>query len=281
MKPSANPQCRLNAANEMKIRIYYRHIKSNRLLPKIRPDWFTHEICFVNLLNTINSAPTDVEIELNIVFDGSQDELESDFSYEFLNSSLPIFTTKNKSIGVILISGGTQKAAWRRALEIAKTDCLTGGGDDLIYLLENDYLHQADWVKTIADLATSKFAWDYVSLYDHLDKYPEKSNHKDAAKYSHLQSKVFVSESRHWRTIPSTCASFIVRQKTFERDYPLLHYGLNDRYIFPILRRVRGRQLISAIPSLATHCMKDLLAPCIDWSDIARQTLRAQPMNSE
>jgi hypothetical protein len=81
--------------------------------------------------------------------------------------------------------------------------------NDLIYFLENDYMHVTGWVDKIFELFQTYTGLDYVSLYDHNDKY-------FLPMYDSLTSKIFTSPSHHWRTTPSTCGSFITTKQTIK-----------------------------------------------------------------
>ena len=61
--------------------------------------------------------------------------------------------------------------------------------DDLIYFVENDYLHLDSWVSKVLDLFSCYDSLNYVSLYDHNDKY--------MSIYDNLVSKIFTSKTHH------------------------------------------------------------------------------------
>ena len=81
--------------------------------------------------------------------------------------------------------------------------------NDLIYFLENDYLHVQGWVIKVIELfRTHKDK--YVSLYDHADKYFD---------YDKLESKIIATSNCHWRTTPSTCGSYIINRNIYRFSY--------------------------------------------------------------
>ena len=257
----------------MKIRIYYRHTVTNNLVPKSRPEWFSHEKCFLNLISTIRCGLPTVPILLHVIFDGTVEALDADFVSHFAKSRSGDLQDNNFQFVVTRMVGGSQKAAWKNALEMASKDGKEiGAEDDLIYLLENDYLHRDGWVDRLIELNNSKIKWDYITLYDHLDKYFESVKHNDAKRHRSIKSRIVVAGKSHWRTTPSTCGSFILSQKTFERDFIVLNRGVRDRFLFPVLTKGLGRTLLSPVPGLATHCMEGLLSPCIDWEAISNSS---------
>jgi len=130
---------------------------------------------------------------------------------------------------------------------------------DLIYFLENDYMHIQGWDEIILELFDMYIDLNYVSLYDHRDKY-------DPHMYPGLLSHIFISPSRHWRTTPSTCGSFIIPKKIFDEDYDILSTWVGDHEKFIWLGKNRGRTILTPMPGLSTHCTAHLLSPIIEWN---------------
>jgi hypothetical protein len=175
--------------------------------------------------------------------------------------------------------------------------------DDCVYLLEDDYIHRSN-SKTVI-LEGLKIA-DYVSLYDHPDKYLlEKPAGGNPFNYKNLQkTRIYVTNSVHWREINSTTMTFACQVKTLREDYAIwkkycsMDKTPKDFYAFItlttrslsqaiaflprlkihrraafilftnlILRR-KIRRLISSVPAYATHTDINWTAPCINWEYI-------------
>jgi hypothetical protein len=136
---------------------------------------------------------------------------------------------------------------------------------DLVYILENDYLHVSDWVDKILDIFQTFEGLNYVSLYDHMDKYFHPL-------YDDLVSKIFVSNNHHWRTIISTCGSYITTKKIFDEDYDV-HTGVaipvGDHHKWIFLNETKERFILTPVPGLSTHCMEGLMSPTINWQIIS------------
>lgn len=247
------------------LHIIYRHVASTALSApsKDRPDWFSHEKCFINLLHTLKlSHPSDLRVELHVLFDGDQKSYETDFIQKHIDVfNYPQSGNPNR-LHLKIFKGGSQALAMHFALNYIE-ECHFSD-HDYVYLLENDYLHQNNWIHELSDLLGSQIPFDYISLYDHYDKYPF---HKGFHEMHHnLTSNLFVTKGRHWRTTPSSCATFITSMKTFRADRVILGSGLMDHFMFDELTKL-GRVVVSPIPSLSTHCMTRFLAPCINWID--------------
>jgi hypothetical protein len=228
-----------------KIHIFYSHYCVEGKGNKLRPEWFDYENCFTNLLNTIKNKDN---IILNIVMDGKIDNnwikkyKEFYNSYEFDGGNIEIIT---KSIYKI----------------IKEYKC---DDNDLIYILENDYLHVDGWDKKVIELYQTFDGLNYISLYDHNDKY-------FLQQYDDLASKIITTNSHHWRTTPSTCGSYIVPKHIFDDDYEIQTTIIGDHIKHVYLNEHKERFILTPIPGLSTHCMETLLSPTIDWKQISNK----------
>lgn len=238
----------------MKIKILYSHIHTPGDIDfKYRPNWFSYEKCFKNFLSTI---PNTSDIELHIIYDETRGNLRQNWLWKYA-SIIP-----NKITFIHEIKGGSMMGAAKEMYLIAKELSEDMEDNDLFYFVENDYLHVDGWVDKVKELFSTFQGLNYVSLYDHGDKYTWMHL------YENLTSKIFATNTHHWRTVPNTCGSYVCTKKLFLEDYDI-HSGLEgDANKWLWLEQNRGRFLLSPIPSLSTHCMETLLAPTIDWKKI-------------
>jgi hypothetical protein len=225
----------------MKIYIYYRHAVTNNL-GRSRPLWFNYENCFKNLLNTIKGYD---DINLTLALDG---DINKDFTKNY-QDRFTLFPTNYKS----------SLLSYRALLNYIKNQPMESG--DLIYFLENDYLHVNGWIDKVITLFNTYSGLDYVSLYDHNDKY-------FLPMYDNLVSKIITTQDHHWRTTPSTCGSFIITRDLFDKDYDVQSTFEGDHNTFLWLNEHRSRAVLTPIPGLSTHCMETLMSPTIDWEKI-------------
>lgn len=249
----------------MNIHIYYRHTNILRTTQQNRPAWFSHRQCFKNLINTIVQSKYYEKVKFNFVFDGIVNDLEQDPCSQLLKNEYSGFPYSER-----IIQGGNQRAAWRKCMQLVKDDCDNGtiNNDDIIYFLENDYLHKFEWIEDVFSLSNSNIDWDLITLYDHPDKYANYCVHPDAQKNKYIKSSLFVCDGVHWRTVPSTCATYLLRKDKFIKYYNLLKLGIYDYKLFFIMTKVLRNKLVSPVPSLSTHCMQTLLAPIVNWEEI-------------
>jgi hypothetical protein len=245
-------------SSNRQIHIFYRHVhvkadKTSRDPNKTRPSWFSHEVCFRNLLATIRSDLLGNRVKLTIVYDGPVEDFASDFIAKY-------YADASYGLNIQFIQGGSDLNSFLITLALARSSEFDP--NDLIYFLENDYLHQHGWVSKVFELYEGGLPFDYLSLYDHRDKYHYEM-------YATLTSKLVYSQTHHWRTAPSTCASFILEKRVLDRDYGVFSSGLTDYYFFSKLIGERGAVLLTPVPGLATHSMEGYLSPTVNWEKLA------------
>jgi hypothetical protein len=132
--------------------------------------------------------------------------------------------------------------------------------NDIIYFVEDDYIHRNGFTQIIREGLERA---DYVSLYDHPDKYDGKG-------------KVLnYTASTHWKYEASTTMTFAAKVKTLAFDIEVFRQLVTtgnppDHYIFSYLVGKNYRRLMTPIPGYATHGETQWLAPVIDWEAFAR-----------
>lgn len=201
-----------------------------------RPDKFSKEEVFQNLLKT-----RDENTNITILFDGNVLD-------HWINKY---------SVTVVPFSGGDGDSSFMFQLNYIKSQNFHE--DTIVYILEDDYLHSPGWTKILREglgnIQPSSLNFDYVTLYDHKDKYTSDW-------YTNLHSRIGISESIHWRTVPSTTNTFAMKNSTLMNDFSVHFCFLNrDHDKFIALGEQRGRVIGSCIPGYSTHCHKDHMSP--------------------
>jgi hypothetical protein len=121
--------------------------------------------------------------------------------------------------------------------------------EETIYFVEDDYLHKSPAsIKVIEEGLTVA---DYVTLYDHPDKYGNAYNKGETC-------KIMRTSSTHWKHTVSTTMTFASKAKVIKSDLEIWDKNTNgrhpnDHYCFQELGDL-GRKLACAIPGMATHC---------------------------
>ena len=226
-----------------KIKVYLRHYnKANLRKQEVRPNWFSYKKCYRSVKNA--------NIDLIIILDGTK----ADHHFQF-----------DKTDKVIEYHGGSDAASFKFCLETIENSNLQN--DDIVYIVEDDYMHRPNW-ELILQEAFDSFSVDYVTLYDHPDKY-------FLAMYEQLQSKILHTQTVHWRTTPSTCNTYAGKWQTFKKHWDThmkycspqhTHDGYDHTKFLDLWQQ--GSNLISSIPGYSTHCEVPFLSPLTDWSKI-------------
>ncbi len=156
---------------------------------------------------------------------------------------------------------------------------------DHVYFVEDDYLHCTDALMKIVECSRN-IPSDYITLFDDPLRY--KLTDDVPPDLPVVDPAFVVSSSHHWRRIESTTLTFCGRVRTIQEDLEIfsthvLRRSEDKRYIADreCWRHLQGlgnyassgklRTLISAIPSLATHCELTALSPTINWNKLATE----------
>lgn len=232
----------------MKINIFVRHCfysSNSDKKANVRPRGFSLKICHENLKRTASKYGLDITCLLDVKNRNGEYFIESDGSK------------------VIEHIGGTDATSFTNLLNHVSK--LNLNSDDLVYFVEDDYFHVDDWPLILAD-AFEIPQVDYVTLYDHADKYFGM-----LPMYNSLTSKIYCGNMSHWRVVPNTTNTYAMKFRTLMNDLEI-HY----KYSKPELQWTRdaekfaelsshGRTLVSPIPGYSTHLENPYMSPLIDW----------------
>jgi hypothetical protein len=243
----------------MFLHIYLRQTSHNNPNPN-RPHWFNYEKCFKNLLDTIDFS----KCKLTVIFDG---DINGHFTQKYQKThNFSLYEINSHAISDNLKDGWSHSSQLA-ALKIEKDNI---PDEDIIYIVENDYLHLPGWTNCVLDVFNANCKHQMlVGLFDHLDKYvfTHVDRNDEWGMYKDLVSKIFVSNTRHWRTVPSICHSWIMSGKSFKENKDVFYSGVADNTGSDMMGK-RGYIIITPIPSLANHC--DLFnAPLVNWENVS------------
>lgn len=133
------------------IEILSRHcIYSSISSHKKRPDGYSREACYKNLLYTLEPNKAKITYFLDLAKGGRSDH--------FLRDTDP----------VVEFHAGSEANSFLRVLDyVEKLDLAP---QTILYFVEDDYLHREGWIDVLLEGFQVPGA-DYVTLYDHRDKY--------------------------------------------------------------------------------------------------------------
>lgn len=138
--------------------------------------------------------------------------------------------------------------------------------EDTLYLVEDDYLHINDCDTIINE--GLQYA-DYITLYDHPDKYIQCKYPNPEIKDIGEETILFRTDNSHWKYTNSTTGTFACKKKTLYDDYNdwMRFYnecpiGWWDYLSFKHLRATKNRKIASSIPGRSSHMhSKEMLSP--------------------
>ena len=157
--------------------------------------------------------------------------------------------------------------------------------NEIVYICEDDYLHASGHCKPL--IMEGLQVADYVTLYDHGDKYdpscspsPPTPDINPYVKFGGEESIVLITGNSHWKTTSSTTMTFAAKAKTIKEDYKILKKFCDDHKTatgapddFNMWKEIHqsGRKLISSLPGRSTHlCPNENYSPLIRWDMVAQ-----------
>lgn len=306
------------------IYIFYRHYDTEnaagRNLPSHprNPDWLDYEACFINFVETINSYKN---IKLHVLMDDHGERNNFIYKYGDCCENIHRFDARSyigmKTIPNDILDKTVSKQDKDKRFKIYSRE---GGSyletckyiqsqkyinqDDIIFLVENDYLHVNGWVEKICDLldvypevtqnnyittveSQRKY---YAGWYNELIYMPSEDKvwngfrptiyNTGARGYQeHIKNKKLapVGREHHWITSITTSSTFMTSKHIFDADYDVHTTVMNDGLRWPWLFKYRKRYILEPIPTLATHCMNTCMCKGgSDWESISKQSKSKQ-----
>lgn len=214
---------------------------------KVKPDYINNENCLKNAVNVFNDA------DWSIIADNISAET---------NDMIQKYKSRNH---IYYTSIGHGAGTFNLALD----ESLKYNDDEIIYFVENDYLHKPGSDKILEE--GFSLGYDYVSLYDHPDKYINGANPfvEDGGEVT----RVMLTDSCHWKLTNSTTMTFAAKVSTLKKDENILREFTsgthpNDFQMFLALRNEKQHGLITPIPGYSTHGETAWLSPLTNWSKI-------------
>jgi len=126
---------------------------------------------------------------------------------------------------------------------------------DWIYLLEDDYLHTKDALTVIRE--SQKYWGGFITPYELPGYYLEN-----------IYSKVFVGETRHWKTVHKSTMTICARVSTIKEHMDLFKNMApksNDRVFETIYK---DTPCICPLPGVTSHLADDQMSPLVPWIKI-------------
>jgi len=231
-----------------RIVLYYRICDHG--YPKEKPNYITKEHC---LSNALREFPLD-EVEWHILADNIFDE-----TFQMMKKYVPSDVIQRVTVGN---GADTFRMVYENAMK--QED------DVLVYFLEDDYLHIPGSLDYLREAAECNYT-DYLTLYDHPDKYSNLTN--PYVTHEGEPSVVYWCGHRHWKETNSTTMTFAAFADVLKKDKKTFWNWTKgghpwDFVMFTDLRKMSGRRLSCPIPSCSTHGETLYLANGVNWETI-------------
>lgn len=216
---------------------------------KVKPDYINNENCLKNFVDVFG------RYGVLVIADNVSEET---------NDMIQKYVSRDD---IFYASVGHGAGTFNIALDTA----LEYHDDEIVYFIENDYLHRQGSEEIIEEgigLGAS-----FVTLYDHPDKYIDGDKGGNPFVESGGEvTRVLLSKSTHWKMTNSTTMTFASKVSTLKKTETILRKWTNgshpnDFKMFLELRD-QGESLISPIPGYSTHGETKWLSPLINWEEI-------------
>ncbi len=218
---------------------------------KVKPNYITNENCLKNALQVFPTAEYDWSIIADNISEDTSTMIQKHISRDYVH----------------YVSVGHGAGTFNLGLD----EALQSSNDEVVYFLENDYLHKPQCGKVL--LEGFGLGASFVALYDHPDKYLSPSEGGNPyCEGGAEDTRVYLTDSCHWKITNSTTMTFASKVSTLKRVESILRKHTvgthpNDFPMFLELRE-QGELLITPLPGYATHGETAWLSPLTDWSQI-------------
>lgn len=215
---------------------------------KVKPEYINNENCLKNFCNIFFEHIHDI----NIIADNCSE------------GTIKMIKKYIDHINIYKTSEGSGAQTFNIALDKA----LKYDDEEIVYFVENDYLHKPESEKIIKE--GFELGASFVSLYDHPDKYITPENGGNPYCQGGAEdTRVYLTDSCHWKITNSTTMTFAAKVKTLKEVEPTLRAYTTGTYpqdfkMFLDLRK-QGHLLITPLPGYSTHGETAWLTPLTNW----------------
>lgn len=231
----------------MNLKVYYR--LSDKGQPKSK-------LTNVNLFNCLDNFLFHFQgaTKIYIVADNVTDKTYTTL-LAYIEQRPVVTSIERTSLG----NSGSLQHAIKHALRYCENN-------DYIYFVEDDYIHRFNAQQVLME---GLECFDYVTLYDHSDKYMNPSPNP-FVKLGGEVARVCLTKSCHWKCTNSTTMTFACSYRILVEDAADIQsflYGSipEDFACFQHLIHKKHRTLASAIPGFCTH--GEFPSPLVRWED--------------
>ena len=229
----------------------------------------------INSLNFAKEIFNQINLELIVVDHNSEEniveKIKSIISKQFFKSRFISLDVDNFKKDINPINEENKDVTSNQISNMSNIHqslLLAKESDDLIYFVEDDYIHSLQSIK------------EMVLTYEKLSSLFNNELILCPADYPYLynevnNSNIFLGEKNHWRSVKETLCTFLTSKNMVIKHWDSLtsmckleHYPFEK----PLHKIYEKEHCLSPIPSLAMHCTNINsvygLSPNIDWKKI-------------
>ena len=226
----------------------------------------------INSLNFAKELFKNINIELIVVDHNSEknvvEKIKSIISSQFFKSRFIHLNIDDFKKNINPINQKNEKVTFNQISNMSNIHqslLLAKECDDLIYFVEDDYIHSINAIK------------EMILTYEKLSSMLKQELILCPADYPYLyskieNSKIFLGNKNHWRSIKETLCTFLMSKEMVIKYWDELTSTCKfEHYPFekPFHKIYDKEYCLSPIPSLAIHCTNINsvfgLSPNIDW----------------
>ena len=226
----------------------------------------------INSLNFAKELFKNINIELIVVDHNSEknviEKIKSIISNHFFKSRFIHLNIDDFKKNINPINQKNEKVTFNQISNMSNIHqslLLAKECDDLIYFVEDDYIHSIDAIK------------EMILTYEKLSSMLKQELILCPADYPYLyskieNSKIFLGNKNHWRSIKETLCTFLMSKEMIIKYWDELTSACTfEHYPFekPFHKIYDKEYCLSPIPSLAIHCTNINsvfgLSPNVDW----------------
>mgnify|MGYP001384695793 CR=1 FL=1 len=229
----------------------------------------------INSINLNKNIFNNINLNFIIIDHNSSkeiiDKMKSMLSKQFFKSEIIPLNLKNFINKINPINEKNEKVSANQMSNMANINqslIISKNCDDLIYFVEDDYIHSKESIK------------EMILTYEKLSTLLKHELILCPTDYPYLymkneSSKIFLGDKKHWRTINETLCTFLTSKSIIEKYWEKLDYWCKfEHYPFekPLHEIYDKEYCLSPIPSLAMHCTNINsifgLSPNYNWKKI-------------
>jgi len=219
---------------------------------KVKPEYINNESCLKNALKIFPYQIYDWSIIADNISEDTNNMIQKYIPRNYIN----------------YVSKGSGAETFNLALD----EALLYDNEEIIYFIENDYLHLEDSPQTLED--GFNLGADYMTLYLHPDKFisPNQGGNPEVDEQGGYQTILYKGEHNLFFQVNSTTMTLASKVKTLKEDESILRKWTQGTYpqdfnMFLDLR-AHGKVLLCPVNTKSTHGETKYLAPFIDWSKL-------------